>query len=131
MANVKFNSELADRIIRAITDGASQDAAAQKVGIAAESLSIWKKKFPAFGAAVQQAHGRAKVSAEHSLFRLAAKGNVNALIFWLKNRHPSEWRDVQRREVAVNRTFEDLIAELETPATAEQSKEADHVKRTI
>jgi hypothetical protein len=29
------------------------------------------------------------------LYRNALAGNVTAQIFWLKNRRPSEWRDVQ------------------------------------
>jgi hypothetical protein len=30
-----------------------------------------------------------------SLYQQALAGNVGAICFWLKNRRPSEWRDVQ------------------------------------
>jgi hypothetical protein len=30
-----------------------------------------------------------------SLYRKAVSGDVGAIYFWLKNRRPSEWRDVQ------------------------------------
>jgi len=33
-----------------------------------------------------------------SLYKNALAGNVTAQIFWLKNRRPSEWRDVQNIE---------------------------------
>jgi hypothetical protein len=36
-----------------------------------------------------------------SLYHQALAGNVTACIFWLKNRRPSEWRDVQHLEQAV------------------------------
>src|SRR5262249_27421300 len=35
---------------------------------------------------------------EESLYRNALAGNTTAQIFWLKNRRPSEWRDVQNIE---------------------------------
>ena len=31
-----------------------------------------------------------------SLYQQALAGNVGAICFWLKNRRPSEWRDVQQ-----------------------------------
>jgi hypothetical protein len=122
MANCKYTKELGDRIVAAIVDGASQKGAAKRVGIAPESLSIWKKKDPAFREAVERAHGEAQVTAETSLFRMAAKGNVNALTFWLKNRHPAEWQDSQRREITVNQTLEDWVAAPETPTSGEQKE---------
>ena len=35
------------------------------------------------------------------LYEKALKGDVTACIFWLKNRLPSEWRDVQHLDQAV------------------------------
>jgi len=36
-----------------------------------------------------------------SLYQQALAGNVGAICFWLKNRRPSEWRDVQNVDAAV------------------------------
>jgi hypothetical protein len=36
-----------------------------------------------------------------SLYQQALAGNVGAICFWLKNRRPGEWRDVQNIESAV------------------------------
>jgi hypothetical protein len=36
-----------------------------------------------------------------SLYHQALSGNVTACIFWLKNRRPSEWRDVQNVDAAI------------------------------
>ena len=36
-----------------------------------------------------------------SLYHQALSGNVTACIFWLKNRRPSEWRDVQNIQTDV------------------------------
>jgi hypothetical protein len=128
MANIKFNQEIADRIIAAIKDGATQSASAKRVGITEESLSKWKTKFPAFGEAVTRAHAEAQVFAEQSLYRMAAKGNVKAQELWLRNRCPAEWHDVQRREITMKSTFEDWLAELEHSASAERNQENHHDK---
>ena len=37
---------------------------------------------------------------EESLYRNALAGNTTAQIFWLKNRRPDRWRDVQNIEAA-------------------------------
>jgi hypothetical protein len=122
MANIKYNQGIADRIRRAIKDGATQKAAAKMSGITPESLSIWKTKFPAFRETVERAQGEAQVFAEQSLYRMAAKGNVTALTFWLKNRHPSEWQESQRREITVKQTFEEWVAEPEAPSSGEPTE---------
>ena len=36
-----------------------------------------------------------------SLYRNALSGNIAAQCFWLKNRRPSEWRDVQNVDAAI------------------------------
>ncbi len=126
MSNIKYTVELGDRIIAAIRDGATQRGAAKKCGITAESLSIWKKKFPEFGEAVERAQGDAQVLAEQSLLRIAARGNVTALMFFLKNRYPSEWQELQRREISVNQTFEDWIAAADAPTSGEHKESADN-----
>ena len=36
-----------------------------------------------------------------SLYQQALAGNVGAICFWLKNRRPSEWRDVQHVDQAI------------------------------
>jgi hypothetical protein len=119
MANLKYNQGIADRISTAIKDGATQKAAAKMSGITPETLSIWKTKFPAFREAVERAQGEAQVFAEQSLYRMAAKGNVTALMFWLKNRLPSEWQESQRREITFKQTFEEWVAGPEAPSSGE------------
>jgi transposase-like protein len=125
MANkLKYSEEVHSRIVAAIKDGATQRAAARMVGVTPETLSIWKRRYPDFREAVERAHAEAQVFAETSLYRMAAKGNVNALMFWLKNRHPSEWRELQHREITRKVTFEDFVAGLT------ESEQANRVGNT-
>jgi len=110
MANVKHNQVLEDKIVAAIKDGATQQAAARLVGITPETLSIWKREYSAFGEAVETARAQAQVFAETSLYRFATTGNVKALMFWLKIRHPMDWQEVPRQEAPAFRTMEEFIA---------------------
>jgi transposase-like protein len=126
MPNIKFNEQIAGKIVAAIRDGATQRGAAKMHGITPESLSIWKRKLPPFGEAIERARGEAQVLAEQSLLRLAARGNVNALMFFLRNRHPAEWGDTQRRELTVHQTLEDWVAASQKPSTNTEQTEADH-----
>ena len=91
MKKPKYTAAVHQRIVKAIRDGATQRAAARRVGVTPESLSIWKRKQPGFGEAVERAHAQAQVFAEISLYKLATKGNVRALIAWLQARRPEDW----------------------------------------
>ena len=42
-----------------------------------------------------------RLRSTRSLYKQALAGNVGAICFWLKNRRPSEWRDVQNIQADV------------------------------
>ena len=52
-----------------------------------------------------QEHGTGREASdarvEESLYRNALAGNTTAQIFWLKNRRPDRWRDVQNVDAAI------------------------------
>ena len=50
---------------------------------------------------------------ENALYKSAVSGNVTAMIFWLKNRKPKMWCDVNRIDVNTeNKKFDDVISQL-------------------
>lgn len=61
MNKPKYTAEIRQRIVKAIRDGATQRAAARRVGVTPESLSIWKRKQPGFGEAVERAHAQGRI----------------------------------------------------------------------
>lgn len=136
---------------------------AAEFGIARSTLCNWKKRYPEFSEAMEEGKGVADAKVEDSLFQRALgysfeetrahqglsdgemvtkkierttkhiPGDVTAMIFWLKNRCPGKWRDVQRMEHGgkvevshdpqIERLIEDpeaqrLLGELHTKATA-------------
>lgn len=116
---------------------------AAAAGISVRTLYNWQARYPEFRAAVQQGKRPANRIVEAALLAAALGGeyaereyryvdgrpelvretvrqrepNVTALIFWLKNREPERWADVQRHaggdggpvQLAIP-ALEDLIA---------------------
>lgn len=70
MKKTKYSAEIHRQIVAAVKNGATQKAAARKVGVTPETLCIWKRRYPDFGEAVERAHAAAQVTAEVSLYRL-------------------------------------------------------------
>ncbi len=75
-------------------DGLSDEQiATEKMGIAYSTFREWKKKYPALLAALKKSKEVADRKVENALYEAALSGNVTAMIFWLKNRKPKEWKD--------------------------------------
>ncbi len=80
--------------------GAIEEEIADELHINHATLDNWKKKYPEFLGALKAGKEASDDRVEDSLYRLAigwngAPPNLGACCFWLKNRRPSEWRDVQ------------------------------------
>jgi transposase-like protein len=101
-------------------DGDTEEIIAQKLGIGRSTLTRWKHDYPQFLEALRKGKEVIDREVENSLLRSALgyeyeeqtvtnKGevvtirkyqhpNTTAMIFWLKNRKPQEWRDKQQVE---------------------------------
>lgn len=97
MARPRLTDEVRERIIGALQAGADMALAAQLVGCHRATLYKWFKKDPEFKQRTEEARAIADDRVVKSLYDEALKGNTTAMIFWLKNRRPLEWRD--RREL--------------------------------
>jgi transposase-like protein len=88
---LKYNAEIHKKIVTAIKGGATHKAAARASGVTPETLSHWKKQYPEFCEDIARAEAEAQAFAESTLYDLARKGNLKAVIHWLARRCPSEW----------------------------------------
>lgn len=77
-------------------DGLSQQQIADNLGIGLSTLKKYRKKSVAIRAALKKGREVSDYHVENALYNAAINGNVQAMIFWLKNRKPSQWKD--RRE---------------------------------
>lgn len=99
--------------------GLSDEQIASKMQIAASTLYEWKKRFPKISEALKDGKDLPDVKMENALYEAGISGNVTAMIFWLKNRLKSEWRDkpVEDAQTAALETAMRALADIiEKPA---------------
>ena len=77
-------------------EGLSQQQIADNLGIGLSTLKKYRKKSVAIRAALKKGREVSDYHVENALYNAAINGNVQAMIFWLKNRKPQQWKD--RRE---------------------------------
>ncbi len=123
--------------------GLTDEQIAHNCGINASTLYDWKKKYPKISKALKKGKEVVDLEVENALLKRAlgydyqeerversekdgvkviqtlkhVPPDTTALIFWLKNRVPAEWRD--KLEATVRTGAEELLAKL-----AEQGGEA-------
>lgn len=78
-------------------DGLIESEIAQKMEISFATLRAWKKKYPQFNRALSDGKDSIDRQVEETLFQKAIKGDTTAMIFWLKNRKPNDWRNYYER----------------------------------
>ena len=91
-------------------------------GITEQTINNWKKSDPKFFDALKDWKAHADTEVEKSLFKRACGWTDNAgkeyppdptsMIFWLKNRQPTSWRDKQEHDVKFS-TIEDRLRALD------------------
>lgn len=74
-------------------DGLSDQQIADKIGIVSSTFYEWKKRFPEISEALKNSKEIVDYEVENALLKKALGGDVTAMIFWLKNRRSSQWRD--------------------------------------
>lgn len=71
----------------------SQQIAKDKLHISPTTLCTWQRDHPEIDRALKSGREVADLSIENALYNNAIRGNITAIIFYLKNRKPKEWRD--------------------------------------
>jgi cytidylate kinase len=79
-------------------DGLVDEQIADNMGISVSTLYHYKNKYPKIDKALKKGKEVVDRQVENALLDKALNGNVTAMIFWLKNRKPQQWRDSQSIE---------------------------------
>jgi hypothetical protein len=82
------------------TFGATKDEIANYLGVSIRCFYNWQLEHPQLVQALKRGTEASDERIVESLYQLAigwkgSKPELGAICFWLKNRRPSEWRDVQ------------------------------------
>lgn len=106
----KFTAEAAHTAATLAKLGFSDERMAAAIGISRSTLHEWRQANPEFSDAIKTAKSQADAEVVEALHRracgyIAKDGSEipphpTAAIFWLRNRQPTEWRDVTRTELS-------------------------------
>ena len=86
--------------------GGTDKEIAESLGVSPRTFARWKETYPDLWRTLKESKDIADDLMEDSLYELGLAGNVTAQIFWLKNRRPERWRDVQRIDVNATHKLE-------------------------
>lgn len=93
-------------------DGLSEKQIAKKIDISESTLREWKKKYPAFSAALKRGKEVVDYAVENALLKKALSGDTGAICFWLKNRRPDKWRDKPEPKTSTGNDLMRALVEL-------------------
>ena len=74
-------------------DGLTDMQIAHNIGISYTTFKEWKKKYTSFASTLKKGKEVVDYAVENALLKKALSGDTTAMIFWLKNRKPKQWRD--------------------------------------
>lgn len=74
----------------------------EKLGISIDRFYYYKKHISEFSESLKENKEVADLKVEQALYTAAMNGNVTAMIFWLKNRKATKWREKPAESVSDN-----------------------------
>ena len=83
-------------------DGLTDEQIAHNIGINVATLYKWKNVHSEIGNALKKSKEVADRAVENALYKKALSGDTTAIIFWLKNRRPNDWRDKRETQLSGN-----------------------------
>ncbi|WP_155286059.1 helix-turn-helix domain-containing protein [Lacticaseibacillus zhaodongensis] len=103
MAKGKYQKWLTKPKLAVLTNwarmGLSDPQIAHNMGISYSTFKVWKAKYPAISAAVEEGKEVVDAVVVNALIKAAKNGNVQAITFWLRNRMPEYFRDNSYKEL--------------------------------
>jgi hypothetical protein len=83
-----YRREMCDRLVEAMANGLTAEAAAARIGISARSLFNWQKQHPEFLQAIQEGRQRSQLWWEERALAMASgeAGNTQIVMLGLRNR---------------------------------------------
>lgn len=102
MGKVRGKKDVKPVIIESLENGATVSAACAGADINRNTFYKWYEQDPEFAKQVDAAQKSRVHHVEDSLYKKAMAGNLTAIIFYLCNRAPDKWKNVQKVEASLN-----------------------------
>jgi len=97
---MRYSTDLAAEACALLAKGNTKSCVMDYLCIPSSTWYDWEKSKSEFSDAIKKAENTAIQRVESKLQSVAEKGNVTAIIFYLKNRKSFEWKDRQETELS-------------------------------
>lgn len=94
----KITGEICLKAESLAAQGLTMEQIAHVLGICRATLHDKANKYPDFSDAIKRGQAKGIAQITNKLFQKAKDGDNTAMIFYLKNRDPQNWKDVHRQE---------------------------------
>ena len=108
-------------------DGAKEKQIAEALGISHNTLINMKNNYGEVSEALRKGKEIVDYAVENALLRKALSGDTTAIMFWLKNRKPSQWRDIKE----INANLQDGFVNLDFSGIVAKVGEKNHLEVEI
>lgn len=119
----KYNPDDLEHIHRLCLMGCTDEGLADFLDVSRRTIATWKKKYPEFLYTVRGGKQVADANVAFALYEKAIGGDTTAMMFWMKNRQPEQWRDQSHIKV------EDEMKEQLKQAAIELDEKIDAILR--
>lgn len=89
-------------------DGLTKEQIALNLGFTYETLRVKQKEYSAFSVSIKRGWARGLATVTNALMKKVREGNTTAMIFYLKNRDPENWKDRRFNENVEHSEFPEL-----------------------
>lgn len=103
---IKLNASKAESIAAM---GGTNGQIAAALGVSEGTLFNVRKRDQAVDEAIKNGKDKADLLVVSALYKAALAGDTTAMIFWLKNRKPEQWRDNQHSVAVDNHLTVEVI----------------------
>jgi hypothetical protein len=108
---LKMTPDVLDSITRSLAGGCTRQAAYGAAKIAKRTFYDWLRDSPEFKQVVEDAENQARLAIEARLARLAVDGDRFAIMYWLQNRYPDDWKDTRNYKIDQNLAIQEQKVE--------------------
>lgn len=105
-------------------DGAKEKQIAEALGISHNTLINMKSNYSEVSEALRKGKEIVDYAVENALLRKALSGDTTAIMFWLKNRKPSQWRDIKE----VNANLQDGFVNIDLSGVIAKVGKGNHLE---
>lgn len=112
-------------VLESLKNGVSLFEACKQADVGWSTFWKWRKQDKELDDEVNQIIEARTQIVEDALFKAAIEGNVTAMIFWLCNRRPDRWKNINKAELSISSDIDQAIIAIRKIITEDGSKKDD------